>query len=673
MLVFFTQVTAFSQSFDLVKDFSGITLSQNIANYCKSNGQLFFTIDYTQLWKTDGTDVGTLLIKDFGTYGYVTGLFDFNGRVYFAGSEDTLSGVELWVSDGTLIGTYMIKDIYTGSFGSYPTPRLIFQNALFFVARDSINTQNLWKTDGTNPGTVLVKNFGYNGQIGNMIANDSFIYLNHFDTIYGRELWISNGTGNGTLLFKDIYPGASSSNPWGFEFFGDTLIFYAKDNISGGELWMTDGTIAGTVLLSDIFPGSTSSEPQNFMKCGNKYFFSAFNSSAGRELWVYDHSSDSIRFVKDINPGSGSSSPYMMATNDSIIFMNAYTSTNGNEIWVSNGTENGTYLLKDIIPGPDSYYNLGYEMSLMFRDTLYFINKDEHQAEIWRTTGDSLSTVRISDIHPQNQFLVGKGMVDLDSTFLIATSFGGIQNGISMYKMENCKRVFYNEGNGFYNVCLGDSLVLDVNFSGIVNWLDTSYYGNIIGAGNPFITPYISSDTCFYVQDSGCSSSNGKTEFIIDVTSISASIFQQTTYLFTTAMSGYTFQWVDCDNNYAPFSGQTNYIFLLPNGNGNYGCIVSYNGCSDTTNCLLISGVDISQFNELLSLSVSPNPTTGIVEVSFTAPFKYEIFDPTGKIHLSGNSQTNSEKIECSSLSRGIYFIQINSSNINTCKKFIKQ
>ena len=77
----------------------------------------------------------------------------FDNAVFFSAFDRT-SGFELWKSDGTEAGTVRVKDINPGPGGSSPFGFTISNNALYFSADDGTNGFELWKSDGTEPGTV---------------------------------------------------------------------------------------------------------------------------------------------------------------------------------------------------------------------------------------------------------------------------------------------------------------------------------------------------------------------------------------------------------------------------------------------------------------------------------------------------------------------------------------
>ncbi|MBV6624862.1 MAG: hypothetical protein KI793_18370 [Rivularia sp. (in: Bacteria)] len=254
-----------------------------------------------ELWKSDGTDAGTVVVKDINsTASSSPDLFaDVNGTLFFS-AEDGSTGRELWKSDGTEAGTVLIKDINPGSGSSIsPTPVTAptsnsgnkfadVNGTFYFVADDGTNGSELWKSNGTEAGTVLVKDIiqGSEGSNPNNLTNvKGTLFFTVNDGSNGIELWKSDGSESGTTLVKDINPGSNSSNPSNLTNLDGILYFTADDGSNGVELWKSNGSESGTVLVDDINPGNASSNPSDLTEFNGELYFSADDGVNGRELW----------------------------------------------------------------------------------------------------------------------------------------------------------------------------------------------------------------------------------------------------------------------------------------------------------------------------------------------------------------------------------------------------
>ena len=459
----------------LLKDIAPGTNSSHIRGLYKFDNHVFFSADDGssgyELWRTNGTNPGTSLLKDIGAGG--NGGFEHvafepvwvhDGFFFFLAETNGSFDFELWKSDGTTIGTVLVKDILPGITSSNPKGFYEFNNELFFQANDSIHGIELWKTDGTANGTLLVKDIraGTSGGFDNSsfqgvwIHDGSFFFLAETNDNFDKEIWKSDGTDSGTVLVKDIFPGAMSSNPVGFYEFNDELFFQATDSASGAELWKTDGSSPGTLqvkdirsgapggfdnnsfkpvwshgseffftaatsdtfdielwksdgsdsgtfLLKDIWPGVISGNPKAFYEYNNKLFFQANNGVDGAELWKTDGSSAGTEQVKDIlagNAGGFDNNDFKPVwIHDSSLFFTAETnSANDFELWISDGTMVGTQLVKDIQPGltssnPQGFYAFGNNL-------LFEANDGLNGAELWKTNGTIAGTQMIMDIRP---------------------------------------------------------------------------------------------------------------------------------------------------------------------------------------------------------------------------------------------------------------------------------
>jgi ELWxxDGT repeat protein len=225
--------------------------------------QVFFAADDgkhgVELWKSDGTSRGTKLVKDINTVkgnsnpndnraltrsAEVEKLFAVGKTLYFR-ANDGKHGVELWKSDGTNRGTKLVKNINTSSASEASDigELVAMGNRLYFTANDGKHGLELWKSDGTVKGTRLVKDIKP-GKIGSDADSlTAFGGVLHFAADAGKhgpELWESDGTWAGTILLRDLAPGAVGSEPGEFTTSGSFLYFAATSPSAGEELWAVD-------------------------------------------------------------------------------------------------------------------------------------------------------------------------------------------------------------------------------------------------------------------------------------------------------------------------------------------------------------------------------------------------------------------------------------------------
>ncbi len=134
----------------------------------------------------------------------------------------------------------------------------------------------------------------------------------------------------------------------------------------------------------------------------------------------------------------------------------------------------------------------------------------------------------------------------------------------------------------------------------------------------------------------------------------------------TASNTNATYQWLDCNNNYAVIPGAINQSFT-PSSNGSYAVQLTENGCSDTTLCVQISNLGLN-VNYSTLFTIHPNPATNQVIISsqfFTENEAVQIFNTAGQLvleypNLSPQDQTYTINVE--QLNSGIYFIKIGES-----------
>ena len=211
-----------------------------------------------QLFYTDGTPTGTILISDDYVFTPIRGEIPVikDGFLYFG----TASG--LYKSDGTKSGTILIK--------AYENLNYVFihDNVIHF-GRGSI-----WKTDGTPTGTVNVinSNFSVLGSAGKRIIGT------YYDgSSYG--IWALEGSVKTQLK---VY----NANSYGISMLGtvaNKMVFQ-----DGQEVWITDGTVAGTVLLKSFttHPLGTNTYPRFGQTTANGVvYFALYQGGKIVESW----------------------------------------------------------------------------------------------------------------------------------------------------------------------------------------------------------------------------------------------------------------------------------------------------------------------------------------------------------------------------------------------------
>ena len=403
--VLFLQTPLFAQPFALLKDINPGNNGSSYFNFTNVNGILFFRPDDgmhgDELWKTNGTNGGTVLVKDInpGDAGSeLDQLTNVNGVLYFK-ANDGVHGAELWKSDGTESGTVMIKDIYEGAGSSNITSFYVFNDILYFNASDGVNGRELWKSDGTAAGTTMVKDIfpgvatsgieagtPHSSNPQGFAGMNGFIYFLASDDYYKSELWKSDGTSAGTTLVMDIYPGLDYALN-NFINVNGTLFFTVYGGTEGNELWKSDGTTAGTIKIKSLFGGNFDN---HCVAAGDALYFLETDG-----LWKSDGTEAGTILLKErLDPYYNTVE--LMATLNGQVFFTGYDNTNGWELWKTDGTVGGTQMLRDINPGIanseiNSFAKVGNKLMFSATDQV-------HGNEIWVTDGTPAGTKLVQDI-----------------------------------------------------------------------------------------------------------------------------------------------------------------------------------------------------------------------------------------------------------------------------------
>ena len=351
----------------------------------------FGTSEPARLWRSDGTEEGTHPIGNIAAADLVAA----QGQVFFRGFDPAL-GSELWRTDGTAEGTFLVRELAPGPETPFIGPMNVLGSAIIFPLTLAPHGRELWRSDGTSEGTYLLRDIrpgtANSFPLLGPHATAGAVYFSADDGVHGRELWRTDGTPEGTLLVKDIRKTAGS-RPELLTDVSGTVMFTADDGTHGPELWKSAGSTASTQMVAELFPGSANQSFafQDFTSSLGKLFFS-LNDDDGSGLWrpwVSDGSVEGTLLLADL-PGEFLS---FVPVDRGVVFLGRDPDS-GAEPWSSDGTVEGTGLVRDLVPGPEP--RSGIRVATLGTQALIW---PVLSGQLWRTDGTSAGTEFVEQIY----------------------------------------------------------------------------------------------------------------------------------------------------------------------------------------------------------------------------------------------------------------------------------
>lgn len=382
------------------------------------NGRAVFqandAVNGVELWVTDGTAAGTGLLKDIHAGPYWSNPQDLvrlgAGRALFR-AYDGVSGSELWITDGTEAGTRMVKDIIPGDFPSNPAGFALLSpgKALFSTWNDYYDQSvgNLWITDGTEAGTQPVLKVGAAGDYGTPPTD--FVALGDGKVLFQRtnqvstQIWATDGTETSTVLLGTFYFDGSSPLS-GFIALGNgRAVFGVSDPWTASGMWVTDGTVAGTRPLSGADANEADAYVEGATALGNgTALYAVWDSVQGYQLRVTDGTAAGTRLVKDISPGVDYWAPGNFTALGNGLALFSKPDANGTELWVSDGTDGGTRKVTTLANGgQDAGIS---DVTATGDGKVVFSAQDGHNGvQPWVTDGTEAGTMPLADVHSRTR------------------------------------------------------------------------------------------------------------------------------------------------------------------------------------------------------------------------------------------------------------------------------
>ncbi len=376
-----------------------------------------------------------VLIKSVPETSY--GAFNALGNYYFFHNDS------LWRSNGTAVGTYVIKDL-----GSKPDPyekiKTHVLNSSFYFKTINGSTHRLWKSNGTSSGTTIVGSYAgleilgvFNNElyysasqsgvwklfkvstgspavIKNIHALEAriaggIIFLSVVTPTSGA-LWKTNGTTAGTVLLKNVSLGNMQTL--------NTNLYFT----SGSAFWKSDGTTEGTVIVRDFQDGTIG--PIGVLK--DKLYL-AFNDRY--EIYISNGTANGTTILKE-NIGLDVTVFNFGIVNDQLYF-NVDQQGPPTDLWRSDGTTAGTFKVHDMpsFVDPLDITVAGNHIFYANHTTYDYTSVEDYQIyQLWQSDLTSFNTKTVQNIFPGTSFPFTKNLENVNEILFFMSKQGSQTN-----------------------------------------------------------------------------------------------------------------------------------------------------------------------------------------------------------------------------------------------------
>lgn len=188
-----------------------------------------------------------------------------------------------------------------------------------------------------------------------------------------------------------------------------------------------------------------------------------------------------------------------------------------------------------------------------------------------------------------------------------------------------------------------------------------SWQGNSYSTGGVF--------TADYTSMQGCDSTYS---LYLTLQTIDTSV-SVNGLLLTANESGATYQWLDCQNGYAPLTGETGQEFTVST-NGQYAVAIQHYECTDTSSCIGVYIVDVATQTESV-IRILPNPFSDELRIEtegIDGPMELEIINALGQ-RLYKGSFTGRGRIHTGHFAPGVYVIRYGNGQTRGVQRLIRQ
>lgn len=544
-----------------------------------------------------------------------------------------------------------------------------------------------------DPGTATVNLTSVGSDdifVQKLSSSGSFVWAKSFGGTgddYGNSIKV-DASGNVYLAGSfmgtvDFDPGTATTN---LASVGGEDIFVQKLNASGNFLWAksfggASDDIAncisldasGNIFTTGIFELTVDFDPgastTNLTSAGNTDLFVQKMDSSGNFIWAHAFGSASNDFGNSINtdvfgnvymtgiysgtidfdPGSATHNLTSAGFDDVIILK---LNTSGNFVWAQSFG--------------GSYFDYGFATCIDALGTIYTVGSFSSTADLDPgTSTDNHTSSGFEDIYVQK---ISQCFPNTGTDVIAACgSYTWLDSNTYTTNNNTATYILTNAGG-----C--DSVVtLDLTINNPTSGTD------VITACNSYM--WIDGNT---YTTSNSTATHALTNAVGCDSIVTLNLTLNSVSDITTSLSGITisannsnanYQWLDCNNNYAPISGETNQSFTATS-NGNYAVALSENGCTDTSACVSINSVGIHELKNSINASVYPNPSSGTFRVSFEQTLsnvEFVITDLQGAI-ISKKHYSSAATLDIElNAAIGIYLLNIRTEEGQNTVRLIKE
>ncbi|WP_187477973.1 T9SS type A sorting domain-containing protein [Amniculibacterium sp. G2-70] len=513
------------------------------------------------------------------------------------------------------------------------------------VAPSTLNSQNP-VVKYTTAGTYAVSLKAINQDGENTVTKTAYIKVNATASISGTSPNSRCGAGSVTLSATPN----SGTVKWYDAATGGTLLFT-------GNSFTTPSISTTTTYYAEAFNGCTASTrtpvvatvntvptltAANVERCGPGVITLTANPSTGTVKWY-----DAATGGTELGTGTTYTTPGLTATT---IYYAETTSAQGCT---------STRIAVDAVIKPIPTITSTTPASRCGTGQLTLQASSDMGTLSWydAATGGNL-------IHTGNSFLVNTSAT---VTYWVEAGLNGcISNRVAVTATINDVPTVTSTTPA--SVCVSGSMTISATASsGNIKWYDAPTGGNLLGSGNNFATPVLSSTTVYYAEaDNGtCSSVRSSVVAEVKQTSppvVSSSInFCIGDVLNNTPIVGNTITWYDQATNGNVVPGST----LLTNGTTYY-ATQTVNGCessrvavtfAQSTGCL---GANDVRDTKVLDITVYPVPVVDYLNVVSPEEItKIEIYSLSGQKVVSKTVESKKTEIDFQSYPAAGYLLRV--------------